>query len=441
MYTSNFFVFLGVSLFFLLIAVHSGKHIKSIKDYFHRTGDFEWFLSLSAANVTLGTGVVYYLSSSGRLGWLMLLSPLMVLLGYLIFADLINKSPNLQNNSSGNFLKWADQQICNNDQKLFKKISFYPTLSLVITFVLILAYEIYASSTIFCQILFQKPTNQTTILIAALLAAVTMIYTLWGGVVAVLKTDRIQIIGVLVVIGLLGFGGLIKAKGDISHIAIPFLPNNSDAYWTLSAAVCGAIATQFYSLLNWGAVSNFPKGHNPACTLRATGILTFIMLSVLVFIGLLSGDGEAGVSFKAIIDIPYLQNPDFWTFLLVAGMVCIVFSTADSLMIQITMFTFDNLLGKNSMDDTPSIEGLRNLRLLSLATFSLVLAAVIIFIATQQDLLYLLFAVAGGIIVYAPLMFLLLLISDNSMAFRSLPDFTSTTFFVLFLLGYPLNSI
>lgn len=435
MYATNFYVFLGVSIFFLLIAVYSGRSIESVKDYFHRTGDFNWFLSLSAANVTLGTGVVYYLSSSSRFGWLMLLSPIMVLVGYMLFAKLLNDRPNLRNASSGNFLQWADEQIEITNQ-LSSRISFYPTLSLVITFVLILAYEIYASATIFSQILFDTPTNQTTIYIASLLASVTMIYALWGGVVAVLKTDRIQIIGVLAVIGLLAYAGLQKVGVDTSNTSIPLAPDSSDVYWGIAAAVCGAIATQFYSLLNWGAVSNFPKGHNPAWTLRATGILTFILLSVLVLVGLSSGSGEAGISFKSIIDEPFLQNPNIWTYILVAGMVCIVFSTADSLMIQITMFTFDNLLGKNSMDDTASLSNVRNLRLLALLTFGLALSVVIVFIATQQDLLYLLFAVAGGVIVYAPLMFIVLVMSNTPSSLQILSGGVSILFFGLFILAF-----
>ncbi len=434
MFVYNFYVFIGVSLFFLLIAVYTGRNIESVKDYFHRTGDRDWFFSLSAANVTLGTGVVYYLSSSGRFGWLMLLSPLMVLAGYLLFAKLLNDRPNLQTTSSGNFLQWVDEQIGKN-QKRSSRIAFYPTLSLVLTFVLILAYEIYASAIIFSQILFDYPTDQATIYIAALLASVTIIYSLWGGVVAVLKTDRIQIIGVLAVIGLLGFAGLFKT-GSISNISsIPFIPSSPDIYWGISAAVCGAIATQFYSLLNWGAVSNFPKGHNPAWTLRATGIFTFVMLSALVLIGLLAGTGEAGVSFRSIINEPFLQSPNMLTFVLVAGMVCIVFSTADSLMIQITMFTFDNLLGKNSMDASVSLTDVRNLRLQALLTFGITLSAVIIFIATRQDLLYLLFAVAGGVIVYAPFMFLALVMSNKPLSLKALSGAVSIIFFVLFLLA------
>ena len=440
MFAGNFYVFLGVSLFFLLIAVYTGRNIESVKDYFHRTGDIDWFLSLSAANVTLGTGVVYYLSSSGQFGWLMLLSPLMVLAGYLLFAKLLNDRHDLQTKSSGNFLKWVDEQIGKN-QKISSRVSFYPTISLVLTFLLILAYEIYASATIFSQILFDDPTNQTTIYIAALLASVTIIYALWGGVAAVLKTDRIQIIGVLAVVGLLGFAGLFKTGSEISNINISLIPSSSDAYWGISAAVCGAIATQFYSLLNWGAVSNFPKGHDPAWTLRTTGILTFFMLSILVLVGLFAGANEEGASFRSIINEPFLQSSSLWTFVLVAGMVCIVFSTVDSLMIQITMFTYDNLLGKNSMDATVSLANVRNLRLLAISIFVLALGSVIIFIATQQDLLFLLFAVAGGVIVYAPLMFIALVMSNDPSSLRALSGPVSIVFFVLFLLAFGGNIV
>jgi len=439
MYEGNFNAFIVASLLFLLIAVYTGRSISSVKEYFHRTGDIDWFLSLSAANITLGTGVVYYLSSSGRFGWLMLLSPLMVLTGYLLFARLLTKRQNLQSSTEGNFLKWIDAQIVPLPDSRFRRVSFFPTLSLVLTFILILAYEIYASATIFSQILFKASDSQTTIFLAALIAVITMIYALWGGVVAVLKTDRIQIIGVVAVIFLLIYATFVKVSDPAYQFSATLLPNSSEIFWGVSAAICGAIATQFYSLLNWGAVSNFPTGHCPSKTLRATGISTFILLGALVLVGLYAGGGHAGVSFKSLVDAPFLASPGMLTYALVAGMVCIVFSTADSLMIQITMFTYDNLLGRNSMSDTTSLPSVRNLRLLALGTFTLALSAVIVFIATQQDLLYLLFAVAGGIIVYAPFMFIALVIAKNPKALSALEGLPSFGFFALFLLAFAAN--
>ncbi len=318
------------------------------------------------------------------------------------------------------------------------RISFLPTVSLVLTFILILAFEIYASATIFGQILFKSPSTQTTVYLAGFISTITLIYALWGGVVAVLKTDRIQIIGVLAVVLLLAYAALIAGDGNKPGVRVDSV-SSSDVYWGVAAAVCGAIATQFYSLLNWGTVSNFTEGRDSSWTLRSAGILTFVLLSTLVLIGLYAGTGEAGASFKNIIDKPFLTTSSIWTYVLVAGMVCIVFSTADSLVIHITMFFYDNILGKNSNESTSSLVDLRNLRLLALFVFWLALLAVMIFIVTQQDLLYLLFAVAGGIIVYAPLMFLVLVLSKNPSSLIILSGLTTQLFFALFLLAFGAN--
>lgn len=126
----------------------------------------------------------------------------------------------------------------------------------------------------------------------------------------------------------------------------------------------------------------------------------------------------------------------FFPNLLISGMVCIVLSTADSLMIQIDMFVYDNVLHGNSMSDYPNPKGVRNLRLLSLLLFALVLAALIVFIATQPDLLFLLFAVAGGIIVYAPFMFMMLFMADRRELLAKLPGNISVGYFVLFAVSF-----
>lgn len=435
MHTDSYATFLGTSFFFLLLAIYSGNGINSIKDYFHRSGDFDWFLSLSAANITLGTGVVYYLSSSGRFGWLMFLSPLMVLVGYLTFAGLLKKRPRLQNDSSGNFLKWIDYQAATITGQTVRS-SRLPTLSLVLTFLLILAFEIYASSTVFAQVLFTAPTSESIILIAFVLGSITMIYTLWGGVVGVLKTDRIQIVGAIAVIALLVAATLDNSYASPTANPITLWQFPTETFWPITAAVCGALATQFYSLLNWGAVSNFPEGHDASWTLNATGILTWILLSALVFVGLYASNGDAGASFKSLVDASFLSSNRLLALLLVAGMVCIVLSTADSLVIQITMFVYDNLLDKNSMDGTHNPAGVRNLRLLAIGGFAFVLSVVIVFIQTRQDLLFLLFAVAGGVVVYAPFLFLALWLSDNARALAVLTGRVPALFFLLFVISF-----
>lgn len=432
MYLDSYTAFLGTSFFFLLMAIYSGRRIQSIKDYFHRTGDFDWFLSLSAANITLGTGVVYYLSSSGRLGSPMYLSPLMVFVGYYSFAELLKRRPCLQNENSGNFFKWIDCKV-STITGLPSRSSLLSTLSLVITFLLILAFEIYASSTVFAQVLFKAPTPESTILIAFILGAITMMYTLWGGVIGVLKTDRIQILGAIIVIILLVMAAVQNHPLNPSTTSMKF---SADSFWTVAAAVCGALATQYYSLLNWGAITNFPDGHDPSWTLKATGILTLILLAALVYVGLHASNGNAGVSFKNLVDTSFLSSNRYLAFILVGGMVCIVLSTADSLVIQITMFFYDNILDKNSMDDTSNPIGVRNLRLLSIGGFTFVLFAVIIFIQSRQDLLFLLFAVAGGIVVYAPFLFLALWLSNNNNALVELTKGFPILFFLLFIISF-----
>ena len=62
------------------------KH-RSAKDYFHDESLFKNVVSLTATNITLGTGLVYLVTGAQYNGLLMLLIPLMTWFGYYIIDN------------------------------------------------------------------------------------------------------------------------------------------------------------------------------------------------------------------------------------------------------------------------------------------------------------------------------------------------------------------
>lgn len=439
MSTNLFYIFLGVGLAFLLYAIHSSKRIDCVATYFHRGGNTNWFLSLSAANVTLGTGVIYYLTSAGRFGWLMLISPIMVLVGYYALARLLESRKIEKREDCGNFIKWAELSI-NEKRNKSENISILPTISIVTTFLLILAYEIYASSTIVSLMLFDNPNQQSEIYVAIIISFMTISYTLWGGIVAVLKTDKIQIIGVVAVILLMGYSLVMQSGNPSSNLSLPEFTFSIEHFWPLLTIAIGGFATQFYSILNWGAISNL-EGSNPSSTLRKAGWLTAILLSIIVICGLAAGNESASVSFQEIVVNYYLHiDPSpILSAILIAGLVCIIFSTVDSLAIQITMFSYDNILKKNSRDKSQNLTAVRNVRLYSIISFAIVISALFVFMYFSPDMLYLLFAIGGGIIVYAPMLFLVRWLSNDIDRLVILNYKNSSIYFFLFILSFLAN--
>ena len=83
----------------------SSKNAKEIKHKRYAV------LSLVAANLTLGTGLVYTATMAQRQLWLAVLAPLGILVGYIILSKIIVSFSNLSGEEQGknvlNMLKWA----------------------------------------------------------------------------------------------------------------------------------------------------------------------------------------------------------------------------------------------------------------------------------------------------------------------------------------------
>jgi len=149
----NLYLFIGAVVAFAWIGFSAAKHQKSANDYFHHSSLSKNVVSLTATNISLGTGLVYLISGAQQNGLLMLLPVLCVGAGYWLLAEFLERATAVSARSGKNFLASIDAEIAKatGERSLFAKtVSF----SLVVVFVLVLAFEIFASAKVsprFCS--------------------------------------------------------------------------------------------------------------------------------------------------------------------------------------------------------------------------------------------------------------------------------------------------
>ena len=85
--------FIGTILLFLVIAIGASSRINTYHDFRNDPSYWSNIISLTVANITLGTGVIYILQSSVELGLWFLLIPIGIFLGYLSLAYLYHRIP------------------------------------------------------------------------------------------------------------------------------------------------------------------------------------------------------------------------------------------------------------------------------------------------------------------------------------------------------------
>ena len=407
MYLANIFVLVVALGAFMAVGAAVFRRLRSPSQFFHNSQPSGNMLSLAAANVTVGSGIVYLVVGGYQNRILMYLVPLAVLLGYLLlylFAARVVPSKFVANK---NFLQAIDREIVH---LRGGRSGFALTISLalVLAYLLFLAFEVFATSQFMTPLLFEAPGVGHTILVSAVIFVVAVAYTLAGGISAVFKTDKIQIVCVIaVVLTLIAVAMNAKSSIPSTQPSEPLLRWDATALWAMAAACLAAVATQFYSLLNWTALSHLELRHQRS-VLLGTGSITVVLLSCMVTVGLLlpPGDQPLEALQGALAEFNQASEllPRLAVWITLAGLAAIIFSTVDSLMIAAVLSIYDNVLHRDSYLKTEDSRELRKIRGLSLACFAAVFGGLIYLHLTQPNLFYLLLTIAGGVGVFAPML-------------------------------------
>jgi len=96
-----------------------------------------------------------------------------------------------------------------------------------------------------------------------------------------------------------------------------------------------------------------------------------------------------------------------WAFLgsgaLLLGMMSVLLTTSDAVVVTCIMFWYDNVSGRDSHSDVESKVELSRIRGIGAVTFSVCFLALLGINVVQPDPFYLLLSLAGGVTVFAPL--------------------------------------
>lgn len=405
----NLVLFIAVVVAFAWIGFSSARREKTIESYFHSADLHKNVISLAASNISLGTGLVYLVSGAQQNGLLMLLPVIGVCAGYWLLAEFLERATSVSARSGRNFLASLDAEIetATGERSLFAKSV---SLSLVLIFVLLLAFEIFASAKVVAPFLFESPTMASEVILATGIFLITVFYALLGGVKAIFGVDALQV--PLICLFIPAF--VVAAIPDWNHPSIiaerlaESLKVDRAVLVGVAIACVNSVATQFYSLLNWGAVSNVELAQQKRL-LRWVGSITASVLVLFVLVGLLHPIGSTGSAWQDLVQqfSTLGATGGAKSYILFAvimlGMASILLTTTDAVVVNCVLFSYDNLVGGNSKSSEDDPKALRKIRLIGAVMFGSCFAVLCAIHYLQPDPFYLLLSMAGGVVVFAPM--------------------------------------
>jgi len=405
----NWYLFGAVVAAFTWFGFSASTKERSTKDYFHSAELHKNVVSLTATNITLGTGLVYLVVGAQHNGLLMFLVPVAVWLGYVLQGLYLEQATHISARTGRNFLAGVNEQLseATGRPSPFARIV---SASLVSVFVLVLAFEIFASSKVVAPFLFREVNSTAEAWMSVIIFGITVLYTILGGVRAVFAVDVIQVPLVCIFLPVFIWTTVPDAK-DPGRLLVDLsqtLRIDMTALSAIAIACMNAVATQFYSILNWGAVSNVAP-RQQRHLLNRVGFLTAVVLTVFVLVGLLHR-GEPGVQVwqditKLYAALSSQSGPLAFALsgILLLGMTSILLSTTDAIVISAILFWYDNVVGGDSLDSKASSTELRRIRTIGAVSFGLCFAVLLTINYLQPDPFYLLLSMAGGVVVFAPM--------------------------------------
>lgn len=443
----SIYLFGIVVVIFAIIGFTASRRQKTLKDYFHDDNLFKNVVSLSATDITLGTGLVYLVTGAQHNGFLMLILPFMLWLGYFLQGEFIEKATSISLRTGKNIIDSIDAQI----SKLAAQKSPFARVvssSLIVVFVLVLAFEIFASSKVIAPFLFTSVNVKAEITLSVIIFVITVVYTILGGITAVFRVDALQVPLILLflpVLILITVPDLSSSDLIMQRVRATIKFDNATIAAIIIASM-NSITTQFYSLLNWGAISHLDPPRQKRM-LRWVGFSSGLVFLIFIVVGLLH---PVDPGKQVWVDITekfssLVAQKGFLTYLfsgiLILGLSSILLTTTDAVVITTIMFWYDNITKGNSKNTKHAPKELRKIRKIGALTFTLCFGVLMLLNYLQPDPFYFLLSLAGGVVVFAPMIVTAGYLSSKA---DSLKIFTSKvvyTYFSLFLLSGTLNII
>jgi len=342
------------------IAYSRGTKINSIRGFYHIDEVRGGVVTIVAGNLTLGTGLVYMAGLAQKQAAFAILAPIGVYCGYKLLswiASIIKLSPD---DGVRNILDYVGGKA---GGKIFH---FFVSLIIVLTFIIILPFEIYVSSNLLASLLAPEDSAGMSIVFATVIFVLTLLYSMLGGLRGVVATDYIQIGFIILMLLALFivsiFPGLFLNSLEVmpgQTKSIGFFPDGEPGaiLFLVIISFITAVSTQVYNIVNL-SVSTSYTGSQQSSLFSKVGLGLSLSLFVFAAVGFSTnalpssdfggidhllrevGSGD-GLTSKAIV------------FAIVFGMVAVLISSADSFIVSVSQMFYGNLLKK----DTYSSEG------------------------------------------------------------------------------------
>lgn len=368
-------------------------------------------VGLVTANITAGTGFVYLLLNGAKNGLLACAIPLALWLGYRVLVSLLNGIPDhlFKPNFLGGVAHALSQQTGARSALPFVLIA-----PLLIVFVLVLGFEMFATSQLLGAVIFHEATVFQQIMISVVLFATTMIVVVWGGE-ATFKTDRVQAIFiVLCLIVLVCLAWVAWQQDQNQHVDAFMLKYDAPVLFTLAFASLAAFNTQIYSILNWNAVANAtPDKRNWVLLTSGKWLAVFVGLVLLIGASMPRvWSGAFQLSLATLLKT--LSQPVALgaSIIIIIGITSIVLTTTQGVTLAIGAFLSEL---RGDLNSTQSLT-LSTRRIQYGAILLLVMGVLGLIYFQRPDLFYFLLAIVSGAEVMMPLIILLMVLAKRGRA-------------------------
>jgi len=415
----GFYLFIGSIIVYSFLSIRETKYIMSPWSFFHESTFSRNVISYTAANITLGTGLFYIFSAIKNLGVFFLVAPIMLLIGYYAcawFVAIFAPEDLFQENLFHDLSNSIDEATGN-------KNYFGQGLSLLLctVFMLILVFELFASSKWLSSVMFSNPSLIHEIFVGSSVFFSALLYTLWGGLRAVQTTDRYQlafVVGLLAVLGyiLLGESSVSSEISKSRSLAFPKITLPLIA--GVVASGLAAFSTQFYSILNLCASSHQVR-ETRGKMFKKIGLYTFLILIVVTIVSILTlvWRGAPDIIINNTFSL-YGQSDHLFAFIVFAiaavGMSSVVFSTVDTLLLSISHVFYANICKLNSKADEKDPIAIRKIRLCMLSVFPIIFIIMLIVFYLNPNLFYLLLAIISGTDALVPMLITLVFLHKKT---------------------------
>jgi Na+/proline symporter len=349
---------MNLELFFGALIVSAGLYgaiaywkslsINSVHKFFHITSERDGSLSIVAGNLTLGTGLVYIASLAQEQAIFALVAPIGVVVGYLILCRILSYLSITAEGKNHNIL---DSIRTGPGGWVFY---YFISVVTVITFMVIIPFEIWVSSSLFASMLPAEQGSDMSIIFASVIFIIVIIYSAIGGLRGIVATDVIQLCFIGTMLCIIMAGSFFMSADETVTSSIGLWPKAdimTVVILSLSSFVT-AVTTQFYNIINLTVGTSFNSEKQIRLYKKAAKYLFFALVIFVctgVFTAKFGKSGLAGID----IFLAKLVSIDativmVGVFIVVFGMVAALVSSADSGFIAISQVIYENIFRFNS---------------------------------------------------------------------------------------------